>query len=830
MSDYTAFERLTLPFVRRLVALWVRPSVLPEDPKSRIATGRRVVYALEKRSVVDLAVLEHVCRERGLPDPHRPIRGAATDGPSSTTVAELVPDSLVFLVRRTGFFGQRIDRRMPEALRALTSAAAADLAFDADIVPVSLFWGRSPDRERSWFRLMLAEDWDIGGRFRKLLSLLLNGRNLLVLVGEPMPLQPTLAETRGVPRRPRRLWRQLRMQFRNQRAATIGPDLSHRRTIVAEVLRTKAVRDAVRQEGGEKNLKRRDALKRAREYTYEIAANYSHWFVVLMSGVLGRLWNRLYDGVELANFSSLASVDEGSEIVYVPCHRSHMDYLLLSYVVYHKGYAVPHIAAGINLNMPVIGSFLRRGGAFFLRRSFGGNATYSAVFTRYLGTILARGHSIEYFIEGGRSRTGRLLQPKTGMLSMTVRSYVRNPARPVVFVPVYFGYERVVEARTYIGELSGRPKEKESILTILRTLPELRSRFGKVYVSFGEPLPLDELLRRHVPGWDRQTVVTEDKPAWLSPLCHDLAHQIMTRINAAACVTPVNLLGMVLLATPRQSMGEADLARQLELYASLLRQAPYSPRVWVTPLDGGSMIRHGESLRMVRRQEHALGDIVRMTDDDAVLATYYRNNVLHLLLMPSLLACAFLNNATVTRGDLLRLAGRVYPYVADEYFLRWGKEELPVVVDELLEDLLNHGLLTTSDDRNEWHRPPAESSEAVQLSVLARITVPILERYYLAISLLLRAGSGRLTQEALERQCQLTAQRMAMLYELDSPEFFDRALFGLFIERLAGRDVVAFGAEERITFDPVTLETVAADAQIVLHEQIRNSILQVVHR
>ncbi|HEX5651204.1 MAG TPA: glycerol-3-phosphate 1-O-acyltransferase PlsB [Steroidobacteraceae bacterium] len=819
MSDYTAFERLTLPFVRWLVALWVRPSVLPDDVRTRIGAERRVVYALEKRSVVDLAVLEHVCSERGVQDPQRPF---GADG--------LLPNSLLFLERRTGFFGQRIDRRMPEALRALTTAAAEDIAFDADLVPVSLFWGRSPDRERSWFRLLLAEDWDIGGRFRKLLSLAFNGRNLLVLFGEPLPLQPSLAETRGMPRGPRRLWRQLRVQFRNQRAATIGPDLSHRRTIVAEVLRTKVVRDAVQQDVREQKLKRRDALELARGYAYEIAANYSHWFVVFMSGVLGRLWNRLYDGVELANFSSLQSVDEGTEIVYVPCHRSHMDYLLLSYVVYHKGYAVPHIAAGINLNMPVIGSFLRRGGAFFLRRSFGGNATYSAVFTRYLGAILARGHSIEYFIEGGRSRTGRLLRPKIGMLSMTVRSYVRNPARPVVFVPVYFGYERVVEAGTYVGELSGQPKQKESILGMIRALPELRSRFGKVYVSFGEPLPLDEVLRRHVPGWNASEPVTEDKPEWLAPLCRDLAHQIMTRINAAACVTPVNLLGMVLLATPRQSMGEADLARQLELYASLLRQAPYSPRVWVTPLDGISMIRHCESLRMLQRRPHELGDVLGMTEADAVLASYYRNNALHLLLLPSLIACAFLNNASVSRGDLQRLARRVYPYVADEYFLRWTDAELPAVVDELLEDLSNHGLLTSSDDRSEWRRPPAEASEAVQLSVLARVTVPILERYYLAISLLLRAGSGRLTQEALERQCQLTAQRMAMLYELNSPEFFDRALFGNFVQRLAERDVLALGEDDRITFEPVVLHAIAADAQLVLHEQIRNSILQVVHR
>ena len=396
-----------------------------------------------------------------------------------------------------------------------------------------------------------------------------------------------------------------------------------------------------------KGLTRREALNLARTYGEEIAANYSHPFIVFMSGMLGRLWNRLYDGIELANFSSLESVDEGSEIIYVPCHRSHMDYLLLSYVVFHKGFAVPHIAAGINLNLPVIGRFLRRGGAFFLRRSFAGNTLYAAVFMKYLGQMMARGHSIEYFIEGGRSRTGRLLPPRTGMLAMTVRSYLREPRRPVVFVPVYFGYERLFEGRTYIGELSGRPKEKESVLALLRAIPALRSRFGKVYVSFGEPLSLDEQILRHAPDWDRRPAGSDDRPQWLVPLIGELANQIMVRINAAACVTPINLVGLVLLAMPRQSMGEADLARQLELYASLLRQAPYSPRVWVTASDGASMLKYAESMGVIRRRPHELGDTFQMTEDSSVLTSYFRNNALHLMLMPSLLACAFLNNATV---------------------------------------------------------------------------------------------------------------------------------------------------------------------------------------
>ncbi len=819
MSGYTALERLLLPIVRRFVALWVRPAVLPDDVAARLPDGRPVVYVLEKRSMVDMAVLEYVCRQFGLPPPLVPF------GPEPS-----LPVSTIFLERRAGFLGLRVDRRLPDSLASLSQYALQHEEFDAVLEPVSLFFGRAPGRQRSWFRLMVAEDWDIGGRFRKLLSLILNGRNLLVLFGDVLPLQESLRDSRDAQRAPRRIWRQLRSQFRHQRAATIGPDISQRRSIVAQVLRTRTVRDAVRNEMREKGLSRREALKIARGYGYEIAANYSHPFILFMSGFLGRLWNRLYDGVELANFSSLESVEEGSEIIYVPCHRSHMDYLLLSYVVYHKGYAVPHIAAGINLNMPVIGSFLRRGGAFFLRRSFGGNELYAAVFMTYLGLMMARGHSIEYFIEGGRSRTGRLLQPRTGMLSMTVRSYLREPRRPVVFVPVYFGYERLVEGRTYIGELSGRPKEKESVLGMLRVLPALRSRFGKVYVSFGEPQPLDPLIRKYAPDWSREPAGSDDPQAWVKPLTSELAVSIMSAINAAACVSPVNLLGMVLLATPRQSMGETDLCRQLELYASLLRQAPYSPRVWITGMDGASMIRYGESLGILQRSRHELGEIISMSEQDSVLTSYFRNNVLHLMLMPSLLACAFLNNSTVRTRDLYRLAYRVYPYVAEEYFLRWSNEELPSVVDETLEDLANHGLLVAEEGREAWHRPDAESPEAVQLSILARASVPILERYYITVALLLREGSGRLNREALVHQCQMTAQRMALLYELQSPEFFDRALFDRFVGRLIENDVLQLTPEGRLAYEPASMDAIVADAKMVLAEQIRNSILQVVHR
>jgi glycerol-3-phosphate O-acyltransferase len=524
----------------------------------------------------------------------------------------------------------------------------------------------------------------------------------------------------------------------------------------------------------------------------------------------------------------LHEIDDGAEIIYVPCHRSHMDYLLLSYAIYRKGYAVPHVAAGINLNLPVIGRFLRMGGAFFLRRTFKGDALYAAVFAKYLGFMMARGHQLEYFIEGGRSRTGRLLSPRTGMLSMTVRAYLRDPKRAVVFMPVYFGYERIVEGRTYIGELSGAAKEKESVLGLLKAVVSvLRSKLGKVHVNLGQPISLEELLCRHNPEWRR--AASEDpelRPGWINDAVGDLATRINIEINAAAAVTPINLVAMAILATPRQALAEGDLRRQVELYQRLLREAPYGPLVTITTDSGDEMVRYAEAMGMLERQKHPLGDIMRMNAENAVLATYYRNNILHLFAMPSLLACCFMSNTAMRTADIHRLVWRVYPYIAAELFLRWDEASVSVVADSLLDSFTKLNLLHTNADRSEWQRPASTSLEAIRLSVLAQATIQTVERYYLAIALLLQAGSGSITQEALEQRCHLMAQRMSVLYGLNSPEFFDKSLFRNFIDLLRRRNVIQVSEEGLLAFGEPLL-AVASDAQLVLSEQIRHSILQV---
>ncbi|MDP8985670.1 MAG: glycerol-3-phosphate 1-O-acyltransferase PlsB [Pseudomonadota bacterium] len=811
--------------VRRTLRQWVRATIKPDDAAALVAArSNPVCYVLEHESQTDLAVLTDACRQLGMPSPERRL-----------SVGGRRLGSAHFELRcRTGWFGSRESARAPRCLEQLVAAAAAHPEFNVDLVPVAIFWGRAPHKEVSLWRLVFADDWVLVGRFQKLLNVLFNGRNTLVYFGEPLPLRDALQEEDvSEPRRVRRILRGLRTALRAQRTSTIGPDLSHRRTLVAQILKTQAVRQAVRRElqarpGPSRATERRAALLLARRHAMEIAANYSQSFVTFMALLLGRVWNWLYDGVNCGHVENLSQVADDAELIYVPCHRSHMDYLLLSYVIYRKGFAVPHIAAGVNLNMPVIGRFLRKGGAFFLRRSFKGDALYAAVFTQYLGFMMARGHPLEYFVEGGRSRTGRLLPPRTGMLSMTVCSFVRDPTRPVVFVPVYFGYERIAEGRTYIGELSGKPKKKESVLGLLRaTASVLRSRFGRVHVNFGEPIRLEELLHRHNPLWrSAEPEGIDSHSGWMGEAIRDLGHAIVVGINSAAAVTPINLVALAMLATPRQSLPEAVLLGQLEMYQRLLRAAPYAPLVTISGESAAAMMYYAESMGMLERQKHPLGDIMRMTDENAVLATYYRNNILHLFAMPSLIACGFMSNARMRTADLQRLVWRVYPYIGAELFLRWDETQIGAVVDSLLDAFAALGLLQADEERSEWRRPPPTSPEAVRLSLLAQATLQTLERYYLVVALLLQAGSGTMRQEELEQRCHLMAQRMTVLYGLDSPEFFDKSLFRNFIDLLRRRGVVGVADAGTLVFGEA-LPGVARDAQWVLSEQIRHSILQV---
>ena len=373
--------------------------------------------------------------------------------------------------------------------------------------------------------------------------------------------------------------------------------------------------------------------------------------------VLSWFWNKIYDGIKVHNIEGVRDIAQGHEVIYVPCHRSHIDYLLLSYLLFRNGLTPPHIAAGINLNMPVIGGLLRRGGAFFMRRTFKGNPLYTAVFNEYLHTLFSKGFPVEYFVEGGRSRTGRMLRPKTGMLAITLRSFLRSHRLPIVFVPVYIGYERVLEGRTYLGELRGASKKKESIFDLFKVLGALKQRFGQVSVNFGEPIKLGEFLDQQQPGWRQQELGPQYRPSWLNETTNRLGEHVARHLNEAAAINPVNLVALALLSTSKLALDDRALARVLDLYLALLRAVPYSPHTTLPEGDGAALIEHAKGMDLLAEQKDALGKILYLDEQNAVLMTYYRNNVLHIFALPALLASFFQSSARISREQILRFTG-----------------------------------------------------------------------------------------------------------------------------------------------------------------------------
>ncbi|UVE16706.1 glycerol-3-phosphate 1-O-acyltransferase PlsB [Pseudomonas sp. LS44] len=809
-------HRLVFGTLRRLLYLWVRSETINQSAFSlKLDRSKPVLYVLQQPSLSDLAVLDHECSKSGLPRPVLPVEVGGLQEPAA----------FFYLTREPDWFGRQDKRGASPTLVRLVTAIGHQSAEDAQIVPVSVFWGQSPDRETSPWKLLFADSWAVTGRLRRLLNILILGRKTRVQFAAPIQLRELVEQGKGQERTLRMVNRILRVHFRNQKTAVIGPDLSHRRNLVKGLIHAPLVRQAITDEVEREKISVEKAEAQALRYGNEIASDYAYTVVRFLEVVLSWFWNKIYDGIKLNNLDGVQHIAQGHEVIYVPCHRSHMDYLLLSYLLFRNGLTPPHIAAGINLNMPLIGGLLRRGGAFFMRRTFKGNPLYTAVFNEYLHTLFSKGFPVEYFVEGGRSRTGRMLQPKTGMLAITLRSFLRSNRLPIVFVPVYIGYERVLEGRTYLGELRGAAKKKESIFDLFKVIGALKQRFGAVAVNFGEPIRLAEFLDQQQPGWREQELGPQYRPEWLNETTSRLAECVAQHLNEAAAVNPVNLVALALLSTAKLALDERALVRVLDLYQSLLRQVPYSPHTTLPEGDGKALIEYVKGMQLVSEQKDALGKILYLDEQNAVLMTYYRNNVLHIFALPALLASFFQSSARISREQILRFTRALYPYLQSELFIRWSLDELDAVVDQWLNAFVERGLLKIEGDA--YVRPAPSSRQFVLLTLLSRAIVQTLQRFYMATALLLNAGQNAISAEELEDLCTVMAQRLSILHGLNAPEFFDKTLFRHFIQSLLDEGVLRRDEAGKLSHHPQLPEVAEGVAKRVLPAEIRLSIRQV---
>lgn len=775
-----ATKKFSYALARRCLQAWVRPTVNGVEP----CTGE-VVYALANRSLSDLALLDVVAEQHGLPTPYAPL--------------EAFDESrrFLFLNRPAGFWRRNTMRSVPARLQRMEAKVADAAGAEIWLTPVSIFWGRAANKDRSWVRALLSEGWAMSSRLRRMLIFLFNRRDIVVQFGAPLAWHDSMPAADGAPsdstasgkrdanRMARRTARLLRVKFRNQKVATLGPDLSHRRTLARQILNSAAVTAAIEAEVTDAEsaaAARLKAQRTARQYVMAIAADMSYPTVRFLYRLLTWFWRRVYEGLAIEGMDRVARIAQTHTLVYTPCHRSHIDYLLLSYVLYRQGLMLPHIAAGDNLNLPIVGGLLRGAGAFFMRRSFGGDRIYTAVFSEYVYQVFRRGHCVEYFVEGGRSRTGRLLPARTGLLQMTLEAHRRGLPRPLAFVPVCFGYEKLVEAHGYVAELRGTDKQKESIGGLLRSFNVVKQSFGAAQISFGAPIMLDDYLAEQADSAPRE-----------------LGNRLLTAVNACATVNSMNLIALATLSMPRQAIEERALLAQIDLYRELLRRAADGHDYSITDLPAAEIVRRAEALQLLQRQPTRSrgsrgGDILRHDDFTSILMTWYRNNVLHVLAAPAFIACLVVNRRRVLgRSVLHRLYDSIFPYI---------RKELQMNADDSAERWLAHlQAVELIDRRGDGYVAVENPTQRYRLRLLANALMPVLERFYIATALLARAGSGNVDRRALLAECRSTAERISTLYRINAPEFADVRLFEGLLQGLLDDGALAEDAEGKLIFD-----------------------------
>lgn len=746
------------------LSVLVKGTAIPSNPIDDLAIDltKPIVYGLPFRSNVDLLTLQTHARKLGLPDPLSPL-----------TINGQQFKRYVFIASRPTLLQD--DNHVPKESIAtfseLLSLHQHDSELDVQLIPATVLWGRKPGKEGREKPYLQA----LNGP-QKAKVVIRSGRDCLVRFSPVVSLR-YMADVHGTDSSiAHKLARVARIHFSRQKLAASGPNLPQRHQLFDRLMHSPAIEKAIADEASSKNISLDKARKEAHNILDEIAANFSYSLIKQGDRVLGWLWNRIYQGLNINNAATVRRLaQDGHEIVYVPCHRSHMDYLLLSYVLYHEGMVPPHIAAGINLNFFPAGLIFRRGGAFFIRRSFKGNKLYSTIFREYLAELFAKGYSVEYFSEGGRSRTGRLLQAKTGMLAMTIQAMLRGLNRPVTLVPVYIGYEHVMEVSTYAKELRGKRKEKENAGLVFRTLRKLRN-FGQGYVNFGEPIPLNQFLNEQVPNWTQDIdPMGASKPHWMNPVVNQLATKMMTHINDAAAANAMTLCATALLASRQRALARDNLIKQIDCYLSLLRNVPYSKTFTVPDESAEQLVLHAESLDKFLVETDTMGDIISLDRSQSILMTYYRNNIIHLFALPSLIAQLLIRQQQMSVDNIQQVVAQVYPFLKQELFLSYDEHELPQVVEHYLTELeaqqlirQNEGIVTINQLQTQV------------LMLLGRTISETLQRYAIALNLLV--ANPELDKADLESKSQEVAQRLGRLHGINAPEFFDKGVFSaLFI-------------------------------------------------
>ncbi|KAF4230727.1 hypothetical protein CNMCM6457_005808 [Aspergillus fumigatiaffinis] len=395
-------------------------------------------------------------------------------------------------------------------------------------------------------------------------------------------------------------------------------------------------------------------------------------------------------------------------IVFLPCHKSHVDYVSLQLICYRLGIGLPIVVAGDNLNIPLLGPFLQHAGAMWIRRSFGNDPLYHTVVQAYIDTLLQKGFNFECFIEGGRSRTGKLLSPKFGILNFIVDSLLSGRVEDTIICPVSTQYDKVIETESYISELLGQPKRKENLADLLSSSSVLSLKLGRVDVRFHEPWSLREFITQQLSRLPNQIDAKSGQKLSYTErgrILRTLGYRVLSDINNVSVMMPTALVGTVLLTLRGRGVGKEELVRRVEWLCERVRAK------------GGRVAhfyRSPTELVVDRALEvlgpKLVGEVTGLAEPtfyaiDRFQLSFYRNMTIHLFITEALVSAAMYTRVKQGGGpahqrisfeDLLRQVSFLSQLFRGEFI--FPPEGLTTNLEKTLRGLEKDEVITVSRD------------------------------------------------------------------------------------------------------------------------------------
>ena len=640
-----------------------------------------------------------------------------------------------FIFLRTDKLGSRVRSRRSAVASARRETdylrEVIQLTFGEDcpvaLVPLALFWRKGARQQRRFLDVFYGAP-ERPTDTAKVLSFLWNYRNLAVRVGTSIDLRRFVDERRA--EGPERILKQVRRSLliflRREEKPVLGAALRPAERTSNAVLNDASVRQTIAEVATAEQRSQARVEARARRLLREIAARPSSIVLAILDVVVGWIFARLFARVDVQGLDRVVAAAKLRPLILVPSHRSHFDYLILSWLFYEKHLAPPLVAAGINLAFWPLGPTFRRAGAFFLRRSFDGDPLYSAVFRGYVQLMIKDGATQEFFIEGTRSRTGKTLQPRLGMLSMVLDAFSHGVRRDVCIIPVGFTYERLVEEGSMSEERRGSAKRNESLLGLLRARRVLRHRFGAATVCFGEPLSLSEAWgageRQGEPGGraERLRRVTES-----------LGEEVCRCINGLIIAGPTSVSAVALLGTSARGVRETEFRARVEEISALLEVAGWrrSEDLERHLAEGraeaavGLLLQSGLVKRRLSGLRGGRGAILEFEEGVRDVLSYYRMTISPALVWPAVLAMALRSGARL-RDPALDEASSWLDLLRLEYFPPPDPDRR-ALLSQFLDHMTARGWL---EDQGEGRLCPSETGRA-WLAFLSAQLRPMLETY-----------------------------------------------------------------------------------------------------